>query len=229
MPGLPSVTVTPASKVTAAAPPSMRRRLLRWVLHHPQSPFQLVGMVERAGGDQAGPARGLDQGARIILARLGRRGAGDSGVAGQLLVRAEGAEGEPGDRIEPVEREHQQGGEVAPDVAAPVVDRLMLEREPPLALRIAEAEVGGHDDAAVEQAQSERPLHRRAFDQRQAGMAADAARRQAELGQEAAIGEPLPDQEGGRAAEPGRGERRQPGRARRRGERRGRFGPASRP
>ena len=114
---------------TAAAPASMRSRLLLVVLHHLQSPFQLVGMVERAGGDQAGPARGFDQGAGIIVARVGRGGGGDGGVAGQLLIGAEGAEGDPGDRIEPVEREHDEPDMVPPDVAAAMVDGLMVERE----------------------------------------------------------------------------------------------------
>ena len=65
---------------------------------------------------------------------------------------------------------------VPPDVAAAMVDELMVEREALLARRVAGREIGRDDDPPVEQAERERPLHRRALDQRQAAMGAEAAR-----------------------------------------------------
>ena len=79
-------------------------------------------MIERAGCNQAGSARGFDEGARIIVARVRIGGGGDRGVAGQFLVGAERPEGEPGDRIEPVQGEDEQAEMVPPEIEAAVVD-----------------------------------------------------------------------------------------------------------
>jgi hypothetical protein len=133
-----------------------------------------------------------------------RGGGGDGGVAGQLLVRPKGAKRQPGDRIEPVEAEDEEAEKVPPDVAAAVMDAFMIEREALLGGRIAAGEIGGHDDPAIEEAESDRSLHGRAFDQCDAAMGAEAARIAAELGQEATIGAPLPDQEEGHADGPDR-------------------------
>src|SRR4030095_14659244 len=58
------------------------------VVHHFQSPFQLVGVIERAGGNQAGAARGFDQGTGIFVPRLRIGAGGDRGVARPPLVFA---------------------------------------------------------------------------------------------------------------------------------------------
>src|SRR3546814_17934148 len=86
----------------------------------------------------------------------------DRGIAGQFLVGAEGAEGaegEMGDGIEPVERQHAQGGHVPPEIAPAMVDQLMLQRETLLGRAVAPVEPWRHDDALVQHANRPGTVH----------------------------------------------------------------------
>jgi len=62
---------------------------------------------------------------------------------------------------------------VPPDVAAAVVDAFVIEREALLRGGVAGSEIDWNDDAPVEEAECERPLHGGALDQAAAGIGDD--------------------------------------------------------
>src|SRR3546814_17416245 len=64
-----------------------------------------------------------------------------------------------GDGIEPVERQHAQGGHVPPEIAPAMVDQLMLQRETLLGRAVAPVEQWRHDDALVQHANRHGTVH----------------------------------------------------------------------
>ena len=101
--------------------------------------------------------RRLDDRAGIGVA-VDRRPAGEHArVVGHFLVGAERAEGAPGERVEPVQRQHAERDPVGDQVAALVVAELVEQRELALVGVVALGEIAREGDVAAEDAERERP------------------------------------------------------------------------
>ena len=132
-----------------------------------------------------------------------RRIGGDHArVAGHFLIGAKGAEGEPGQRVEPVEGKHRQGDGVRDQIAALVMRQFMRQGEALFLAVIGCIEIGGQHDAAIEDAEGERPLPARCLHHAHAADAQPLARAAQQAVAQIEEGDRLPGKEGEAARKP---------------------------
>ena len=95
--------------------------------------MQGVASIERAGEQQRPSRSSLGDGATIIRAITGFHLVQHPGVARGFLIEAKSGVSDPGERVEALEAEEDEGEIIGQQVARAMVGDLMVEREAALA------------------------------------------------------------------------------------------------
>ena len=138
------------------------------------------------------------------MAFIGTRSVKDDGIAGRFLIEPEGAVGEMGNRVPPMERKHRQRREIHRHVMAVMMRQFMRNGEALLLRIVAMFEIGRHDHRFAEHAQRYRGRH---GGTRRHGNVARIEQRPAfprHLPRKAEVGQPVPPEKENRTAQPDR-------------------------
>ena len=123
-------------------------------------------------------------------------------IAGGLLILPERDPGEPGDRVEPVQRQDRQTDEIGRQIAGFVMGDFMFQRQLPFPGRIVAEEIGRNGNIFVEQAKGQRSADRGGFEDLDIAVAADQTTVGDDIFPELQIGGQLADEQQSRAAKP---------------------------
>ena len=121
--------------------------------------------VEVAGGGHRATMRGFDDRTGISVPRHRAEPGQHAGIVGDFLIGAERPEGTPGDRIEPVQRQHAERDPVGDKIVPRMVAKLMRQRQIALVLIVARDEIAREGDIFPHHPERERAARRIGFDQ----------------------------------------------------------------
>ena len=128
-----------------------------WTTKHGlKPPLQTGWTIERAREEQRPPRSGFCDRTAVARAVGSRRLVQHPGIARRFLIEAKSGVSDPGERVEPLEAEKDEGEEIDHKVARTMVGKLVLEHEPPLALLVYALEVTWQGNDRPEDSKSHR-------------------------------------------------------------------------